>query len=423
MTTLNTRSWPGRIVSGLPVLFLIFDAIIKLANIPAVAEGSAKLGLPADLAPTLGVVLLACVALYVWPRTAPIGAVLLTGYLGGAVLAHVRVGDPLFSHALFPIYVAVFLWGGLYLRDPRVRALVAVSKSPAADRRVGVKAIASIGLVLGACHVREGEAAMTTTNGTVPVNGVTYYYEIHGHGEPLLLLHGGLGSIDMFCPGLDELAKTHEVIAVDLQGHGRSTLGDRPIDLADMGNDMAVILAKVGAPKADVVGYSMGAGVAFRLAVQHPESVRRLVLISAAFSQDGFFPEMIPMQAAVSSKVLESMKATPMYQGYVKVAPRPEDFGKLLDRMGELMRKPYDWTGDIAKVQAPTLLVYGDADMMRLEHVIDAYHRFGGGQRDAGWQREHMAKNRLAILPDVTHYEMAQARQLIPSVLPFLEQR
>jgi len=121
--TLNTRSWPGRLVSGLPVLFLTFDAIIKLANIQAVAEGSAKLGLPADLAPTLGVVLLACVALYVWPRTAPIGAVLLTGYLGGAVLAHVRVGDPLFSHALFPIYVAVFLWGGLYLRDPRVRAL------------------------------------------------------------------------------------------------------------------------------------------------------------------------------------------------------------------------------------------------------------------------------------------------------------
>jgi hypothetical protein len=125
MTTLSTRSWPGRIVSGLPILFLTFDALVKLANIPAVAEGSAKLGLPADLAPILGVVLLACVALYVVPRTAPLGAVLLTGYLGGAVLAHVRIGDPLVSHVLFPIYVAVFLWGGLYLRDPRVRALVA----------------------------------------------------------------------------------------------------------------------------------------------------------------------------------------------------------------------------------------------------------------------------------------------------------
>jgi DoxX-like protein len=119
MTTL------GRILKAIPILFLTFDAVIKLANIPAVAEASQKLGIPAHLAPGLGVILLVCVALYAIPRTAPIGAVLLTGYLGGAILTHLRVGDPLLSHTLFPIYVAVFVWGGLYLRDERVRRLVA----------------------------------------------------------------------------------------------------------------------------------------------------------------------------------------------------------------------------------------------------------------------------------------------------------
>jgi pimeloyl-ACP methyl ester carboxylesterase len=114
------------------------------------------------------------------------------------------------------------------------------------------------------------------------------------------------------------------------------------------------------------------------------------------------------------------MKETPMYQSYVKVAPNPGDFPKLLDRIGELMRTPYDWKADIAKIQAPTMLVWGDSDMMRPEHMIEAYKLFGGGQQDAGWQREHMSKNRLAILPNVTHYELFMAPSLLPTVLPFL---
>ena len=119
-----SRTWTGRILSAIPVLFLAFDGAIKLANLPAVAEASEKLGIPGHTLPGIGALLLCCVALYVIPRTAPLGAVLLTGYLGGAILVHVRVGDPLFSHTLFPIYVAAFLWGGLYLRDERVRRLV-----------------------------------------------------------------------------------------------------------------------------------------------------------------------------------------------------------------------------------------------------------------------------------------------------------
>jgi pimeloyl-ACP methyl ester carboxylesterase len=264
-------------------------------------------------------------------------------------------------------------------------------------------------------------ASTPTRTGHVLSNGVNYYYEIHGKGEPMLLLHGGLGSIDMFAPGLPAFANQRTVIAVDLQGHGRTTLGQRPISLEAIGDDMNTILAELGYAQVDAVGYSFGAGVAFRLAVQHPERVRRLVLISAGFAQSGFFPEMLPQQAAIGGAMADVMKETPMYQTYVKVAPKPQDFPKLLDRMGEFMRKPYDYSDDVKKLAMPTLLVFGDSDMFTLEHIMQFYKLLGGGQRDAGWMREHMATNRLAILPDVTHYEMAIAPALVPTVLPFLD--
>jgi pimeloyl-ACP methyl ester carboxylesterase len=184
-------------------------------------------------------------------------------------------------------------------------------------------------------------AAIAKKTGHVEVNGVNYYYEIQGEGEPLLLLHGGLGSIDMFGPVLPILAEKRQIIGVDLHGHGRTTLGDRPISLIDMGDDMAAILKHLGYRQVDVLGYSLGAGVGFRLAVQHPDAVRRLVLASGAFSQDGFYPEMLPMQAQVGAGMAEMMKETPMYKSYIALAPNPGDFPKLLDRMGELMRSPY----------------------------------------------------------------------------------
>ena len=275
--------------------------------------------------------------------------------------------------------------------------------------------------VLAACTKGPTPMSPTKQTGHVAVNGLDYYYEIHGSGEPLLLLHGGLGSIDMFGPVLGQLAQTRKVIAVDLQGHGRTALGTRPISLVDIGNDMAALLGKLGVAKTDVLGYSFGGGVAFRLAVQHPEAVRRLVVVSAGFAQDGFFPEMLPQQAAVGAGMAEMMKSTPMYQSYVKVAPHPEDFPRLLDAMGAYMRQPYNWADDVKRVQAQTMLVFGDSDMYRLEHVVEFYKLLGGGLRDAGWQREHMAKHRLAILPGVTHYEMFMSPQLVPTVLPFLD--
>src|SRR5216683_178479 len=256
--------------------------------------------------------------------------------------------------------------------------------------------------------------------GYVPANGVNYYYEIYGRGAPLLLLHGGLGSIEMFGPILPTLAKGRQVIAVDLQGHGRTALGDRPISLPAMGDDMAAVVKQLGQDTVDVLGYSMGGGVALRLAIQHPEVVRRLVLVSTPYAQDGFYPEMLPQQAQVGAAMADAMKQTPMYSSYMAVAPRPQDFPRLLDRMGEFMRTPYDWTEDVKKLKGPVLLVYGDADMNRLDHAVRFYQPLGGGLKDAGWQREHMSQNRLAILPNVTHYEIFLATALVPTVLPFL---
>jgi pimeloyl-ACP methyl ester carboxylesterase len=259
-----------------------------------------------------------------------------------------------------------------------------------------------------------------TKSGHAAVNGLNYYYAVYGTGEPLLLLHGGLGQIEMFGPNLTKLAQSRQVIGVDLQGHGRTALGDREISLVDMGNDMAGVLKELGYDKVDVLGYSMGAGVAFQFATQHPEMVRRLALASGVFAQDGFYPEMLPQQASVSAAMAEQMKETPMYKSYVAIAPHPEDFPKLLDQMGAYMRKSYDWSADVKKLTMPVMLIYGDSDMIRPEHVVKIYQLLGGGLKDAGWQREHMSQNRLAILPNLTHYEIGLAPELVDTALPFL---
>jgi pimeloyl-ACP methyl ester carboxylesterase len=268
---------------------------------------------------------------------------------------------------------------------------------------------------------RRGAAPTEPANsGHVAINGINYYYEIHGRGEPLLLLHGGLLSIDLMRPIIPVLAKHRQVIGVDLQGHGRTDLGSRPISLIDSANDLSALLQKLGHRQVDVLGYSFGGGAALRLAIQHPSHVRRLVVVSAPYAQDGFFPELLPQQAAVSGAIADTMKETPIYKSYASVAPRPQDFPRLLDRMGEYMRTPYNWSADVKTLKVPVMLIYGDSDMVRPEHIVSFYQLLGGGLKDAGWQREHMARNRLAILPNLTHYETGLAPEMTRTALTFL---
>jgi pimeloyl-ACP methyl ester carboxylesterase len=280
---------------------------------------------------------------------------------------------------------------------------------------------AAIHAQTGNNEMNSGAATKTSVkSGHVKANDVSYYYEIHGAGEPLLLLHGGLGNIDMFGPVLPLLAAERQVIAVDLHGHGRTQLGSRQINLPDIGDDLAVVVKELGYAEVDVVGYSFGGGAALRLAAQHPQLVRRLVVVSAGYADDGYYPEMRPLQAQVGAAMAEMMKETPMYQSYVAVAPDPAEFPKLLDNMGALMRESYDWSEDVKKLSMPVMLVFGDSDMFRPEHIVSFYQLLGGGLKDAGWMREHMSRNRLAILPDLTHYEMFAAPALVSTVLPFL---
>jgi pimeloyl-ACP methyl ester carboxylesterase len=285
-----------------------------------------------------------------------------------------------------------------------------------------VATILTLASIAGATLMPLNADAAPAKSGREAINGVDYYYEVHGKGEPLLLLHGGLGSIDMFRPGLlPKLSDKRKVIAVDLQGHGRTPLGERPFRLESIGDDMAVLVKRLGHDRVDVMGYSLGGGVALRMALQQPERVRRLVLVSTPFSDEGFYPGIKAQQVAVTADAAPAMKDTPMFKSYAAVAPKVEDFPRLLGALGNYMRQKYDWSAEVANLKVPVMLVYGDSDMFRPEHVVKFYQLVGGGLQDAGWQRETMAKSRLAILPDLTHYDIFTSPRLATTVLPFLD--
>ena len=266
--------------------------------------------------------------------------------------------------------------------------------------------------------------ATTTGNGThADVNGIRLYYEVHGSGRPLVLLHGGLGSGEMFGPVLDALAAGHRVILPDLQGHGRTADVDRPLSVLTMGDDIAALLAHLGIPQADVVGYSLGGGVAFQAAVRHPEVVRRLVMISTNVRRTAIYPDMLVQQGQVGSAAVEYMTDTPMYQLYQRVAPRPDDFGRLLDKMGASMGQDFDYSHEVRGLRVPTLFVAADADMFPPSHAVEVFALLDGGQRDGGWMGEGRPKggHALAIVPGVTHYNVLTSPELPGLVLTFLD--
>jgi pimeloyl-ACP methyl ester carboxylesterase len=257
------------------------------------------------------------------------------------------------------------------------------------------------------------------------VNGINLYYETHGAGRPMILLHGGLGSGEMFGPILPTLADHHQVIVVDLQGHGRTGDIDRPLDVRLMADDIAALVDHVGLQKPDVVGYSLGGGVAFQVAIKYPEKVGRLVSASANIRRDAIYPEMLEQQGQVSAAAAESLKDTPMYQLYQRIAPRPEDFPRLLDKIGEAMAKDFDLSEEIRGLQVPTLVVAADADMAPPSHYVEVFNLLDGGLRDGGWMGEGRPKggHALAILPGLTHYNLGVSPLFAAVILAFLDQQ
>ncbi len=218
--------------------------------------------------------------------------------------------------------------------------------------------------------------ATAVKTGYAPVNGISLYYEIHGGGEPLILLHGG-----------------------------RTTDIDRALSFEAMADDMAALMKHLGIEKADVMDYSLGGGAALRTAIQYPGLVRKLMVVSTVFRRDGWYPEVLAAMGQMGAGAAETMKPSPIYQTYARIAPRPADWPVLLAKTGE----------------APAMPVFADADAMRPEHMVRFFQLLGGGKKDAGWYGSGMSDARLAILPGVTHYNICSSPALASTVTPFLD--
>lgn len=249
-----------------------------------------------------------------------------------------------------------------------------------------------------------------------PVNGLQLYYELHGSGDALVMLHGGVGASEMFGSNLAALAADRQVIAVHLQGHGRTADIDRPLSYELMADDISAMLKYLRIERADILGYSLGGGVALQTAIRHPEMVRKLVLISTPSKREGWYPEVLQGFDQMGPEAARHMDQSPLYRLYPDVK-----WAKLLGKLGELMRQDYDWTKEAAALRMPTLLAYADADAIRLEHILEFFALLGGGQRDAGLDGSLRPASRLAILPGQTHYDIGLSPALAAVIRPFLE--
>ena len=262
---------------------------------------------------------------------------------------------------------------------------------------------------------------MQTKTNLARVNGIELGYQVFGRGKPVVLLHGGFGSLEMFGPNIELLAKGHQVVGVDLQSHGRSPAADREMKFESMADDVAALIRELGFEKAAVMGFSLGGGVGLRTAIQHPEVVERLVLVSTVFKNDGWHPEMSAGMKSMGPHVAEPMKQSPMYEAYKEIAPNVDDWPKLVKQLTDLLKLDYDWSAELPKLVMPVMIVIGDADGLPPTHAVEFFNLLGGGKRDAGFDRSGMTQHRLAILPGVTHYDINFSPALAAAVIPFLD--
>ncbi len=261
---------------------------------------------------------------------------------------------------------------------------------------------------------------MQTRTNLARVNGIELGYQEFGSGNPLVLLHGGFGSVEMFGPNIQLLAASNRVIGVDLQSHGRSPAADRPMKFEAMADDIAALIKSLGLERTALMGFSLGGAVGLRTAIQHPELLARLVLVSTVFKRQGWYPEMTAGMDAMGPETAEFLKQSPMYAAYQQIAPKVEDWPILVKQLSDALKVDYDWSAEIPGLKMPVMIVIGDADGIPPSHAVDFFRLLGGGLRDANWDGSGMTQHRLAILPGLTHYNINLAPALSAAVIPFL---
>ncbi len=263
---------------------------------------------------------------------------------------------------------------------------------------------------------------MTRTNfkeGYVSVNGLNMYYETHGKGQPLVLLHGAFSAIGTSFGGLlPELAKTRRVIAFELQAHGHTTDIDRPLSLEGMADDVAAAINQLGMERADIFGYSMGAAVALQVAIRHPEVIRKLVLASITYTMSGLHPGLME---GLGNMTPEMMYGSPWHEEYLKIAPHPDDFTSLFAKKTQMDQQTQDLSDEsIRGIKSPTLLIIGDSDLVRPEHIVEMFRLLGGGV--FGDTPAGPPDSQLAILPGTSHVSLVSRTELlVPMINSFLE--
>lgn len=256
-------------------------------------------------------------------------------------------------------------------------------------------------------------------SGYASVNGLRMYYEIHGDGHPLVLLHGSLSAIGTsFGKLLPDLAGTRQVIALEQQAHGRTADIARPLRIRDMADDTVAALRQLGVAEADFFGYSLGAGIALEIAMRYPERVRKLVLASVTYNVSGFHAGLLE---GIANLKPEHLAGSPWQQEYAQVAPNPEAFPTLIEKVKGLNQGLPEWSAEaIRGIPAPTLIVLGDSDIVRLEHAVEMFRLLGGGV--SGDTPEGLPKSRLAILPGTSHTMVVnRADLLLPMLSAFLD--
>jgi pimeloyl-ACP methyl ester carboxylesterase len=253
-------------------------------------------------------------------------------------------------------------------------------------------------------------------SGYANVNGLKMYYEVYGQGKPVVLLHGSFMTIPLnWAQIIPLLAKDRKVIAVEMQGHGRTRDIPREFSYEGMADDVSGLLRHLKIDSADILGYSMGGGIAFQVAVRHPEQVRRLVVLSAPYTHDGWWPDV---EASFATMNADMLKGTVIEKQYDSLGNDPARFPEFVKKVISIDLKPYDWSADVKNIQVPLFMAIGDADGVRYEHALELFRAKGGGKMG---DMHGLPQSRLAILPGTTHIGMMQRTDwLIPMITDFL---